>query len=223
MGREFNYSKTITTFGFAGYLGFRTIPFIVFGMMNSLKFKVVWKRVSEVLNMEEFNKSGLQSNLDKEIAIQCSNVDASWGFKIKKDIYSGETQFSDNMQIDLTDITFSANKSDLIAVVGPVGCGKSTLLALIMRELLIQRGDLQTRGKMWYVEQEPYILSETIKQNILFGSPFDEQKFESKFDKSKYLLLQLICRLPQTQLTDRRCWSNERWSRNSDWRKRYQH
>lgn len=52
------------------------------------------------------------------------------------------------MQVDLKDISFTANKADLIAVVGPVGSGKSTLLALIMRELQIKRGSLQTNGKM---------------------------------------------------------------------------
>jgi hypothetical protein len=66
MGREFNYSTTITAFGFAGYIGYRVIPFIIFGLMNSVKFKVVCKRISEVLNMDEFNKSGFQSDLDQQ-------------------------------------------------------------------------------------------------------------------------------------------------------------
>ena len=179
MGREFNYSKTITAFGFAGYLGYRIIPYIFQGVTVFLKFKVVWKRVSEVIEMDEFQVFENQNKLENNV-IYWNNVDASWGFKVKKNIYSGEMKLSDKAYTDLKNITFTAKKSDLISIVGPVGSGKSTLLALIMGELQIQQGEIQTRGRMWYVEQEPYIISDSIKQNILFGLPFEEQRFESK-------------------------------------------
>ena len=65
MGREFNYSKTITAFGFAGYLGYRIIPYIFQGVTVLLKFKVVWKRVSEVIEMDEFQVFENQNKLEK--------------------------------------------------------------------------------------------------------------------------------------------------------------
>jgi len=37
---------------------------------------------------------------------------------------------------------------------------------------------VQVNGKIAYVEQEPFIISGTIKENILFGLEFDEEKFE---------------------------------------------
>jgi ATP-binding cassette subfamily C (CFTR/MRP) protein 4 len=36
---------------------------------------------------------------------------------------------------------------------------------------------LQVTGNIAYVEQEPFIISGSLKDNILFGSEYDEQKF----------------------------------------------
>ena len=64
-----------------------------------------------------------------------------------------------------------------MAVVGKVGWGKSTLLSIIMHELKIGRGWVKTNGRKAYVEQEPYIITGTIKENIWFGLSYDETKF----------------------------------------------
>ena len=36
---------------------------------------------------------------------------------------------------------------------------------------------MKTRGRIAYVEQEPFIMSASVKDNITFGLPFDESKF----------------------------------------------
>jgi ATP-binding cassette subfamily C (CFTR/MRP) protein 4 len=66
---------------------------------------------------------------------------------------------------------------ELLAVVGEVGSGKSLLLLTLLRELPNINGKIDSNGKMFYVSQEPWIFSSTIKQNILFGKEYDKQRF----------------------------------------------
>ena len=59
-------------------------------------------------------------------------------------------------------------------LIGHVGSGKSSLLATIMRECELKRGELGINGTIAYVEQEPFILSDTIKENITLGKTEDD-------------------------------------------------
>ncbi|XP_065088217.1 multidrug resistance-associated protein 1-like [Ochlerotatus camptorhynchus] len=65
-----------------------------------------------------------------------------------------------------------------VAITGPVGCGKSSLLAAILGELGHTAGEVNTRGYIAYVSQEPWILHRSIKDNVLFGKPLDQAFYE---------------------------------------------
>ena len=67
------------------------------------------------------------------------------------------------------DVSFSLYENELMVVIGQVGSGKSSLLATIMRETIVQTGSISSRGSIAYVEQEPFILSDTVMNNILLG------------------------------------------------------
>ena len=69
--------------------------------------------------------------------------------------------------------------NDFLVVVGPVGSGKTTLLYSIMEETQRSEGTALINGKVAYVEQEPFIFSGSIRDNITFGLPFDEAKFKA--------------------------------------------
>jgi ABC-type multidrug transport system fused ATPase/permease subunit len=62
-------------------------------------------------------------------------------------------------------------------VVGKIGAGKSTLLHSIMEETSKTGGSLQVKGKIAYVEQEPFVYSATVEQNITFGLTYNEEWF----------------------------------------------
>ena len=55
-----------------------------------------------------------------------------------------------------------------------MGCGKSTLLATIMQESNLTKGEIERKGRVAYVEQDPFILSDTVQNNVLFGRELDE-------------------------------------------------
>ncbi|KHJ99613.1 ABC transporter, ATP-binding protein [Oesophagostomum dentatum] len=71
-------------------------------------------------------------------------------------------------------LTFEAKPGDLVAVIGPVGSGKSSLLSSLLCEARRVSGKLTVSGKIAYCSQDAWIFSGTVRENILFGSEFDQ-------------------------------------------------
>ena len=83
----------------------------------------------------------------------------------------------------LTDVSFTINKGETIAILGKTGSGKSTILSLLTRihdvsgisKIKIDGKDLANynlyhlRKSMSIVTQDPFLFSDTIKNNIKFG------------------------------------------------------
>ena len=66
----------------------------------------------------------------------------------------------------------------LTAIVGPTGSGKSSILSSIVG--LMQRvagTETLVHGRLALVPQTPFIINATIRDNILFGSAFDEGRY----------------------------------------------
>ena len=84
----------------------------------------------------------------------------------------------------LKNLNIEINNNGLIAVIGPVGSGKSSFLMSLLEELEIISGDVKINGSVFYVSQEPWIFDASIKQNILFGKPYDEKKFNQAIESA---------------------------------------
>ena len=55
-------------------------------------------------------------------------------------------------------------------IIGDIGSGKSSLLMAILNEMIHSKGSQVTlSGSIAYSSQRPWIMSETVEQNILFG------------------------------------------------------
>ena len=80
------------------------------------------------------------------------------------------------------EVIFGKGKINLI--VGPTGCGKTSLLMALLGELhYLPAGPdswcgLPRAGGVAYAAQESWVQNETIRNNILFGSPYDEQRYK---------------------------------------------
>ena len=95
------------------------------------------------------------------LAVSVSNMSATW----------------DGSRPTLTGVSLDVAHGELVAVVGPVASGKSTLLMAVLRELEPVSGTVRTTGKVTYASQEAWILAETVRENIIFGTPFDEARY----------------------------------------------
>ena len=82
----------------------------------------------------------------------------------------------------LEDINFVAPSKSLTVITGPVGSGKSTLLSAIAGEISNASGTIDYQGSVIYLPQTAWVFSGTIKENILFGQPFEESKYERIID-----------------------------------------
>lgn len=78
----------------------------------------------------------------------------------------------------LTDLSFSVNQGEFVAIVGPSGCGKSTLLSLIAGLLSPEKGIVKINGKyqresttnVGYMLQHDELFEwRTIYHNVLLG------------------------------------------------------
>ena len=48
----------------------------------------------------------------------------------------------------------------------------------ILEELERLSGRLEVQGSVFYVPQEPWIFTASIRQNIIFGKPYKKEKFD---------------------------------------------
>ena len=67
----------------------------------------------------------------------------------------------------LQNININMKPGDFLTVVGQVGSGKTSLLYSVMEETKLQKGTFKIEGSIAYVEQEPFIFSGSVKNNIL--------------------------------------------------------
>ena len=77
----------------------------------------------------------------------------------------------------LQNLSLSATHGQLVGITGPVGSGKTSLLMNILGELPVFSGQVSCIGKMAYVSQTPWVYSGTVRENIIFGMPFIEEKY----------------------------------------------
>jgi ATP-binding cassette, subfamily B, multidrug efflux pump len=94
----------------------------------------------------------------------------------------------------LQEVSFTAQPSQTIAVVGPTGAGKTTLVSLIARfyevssgQVIIDGQDVRSvqqrslRKQMGIVTQDPFLFSGTLMENIRYGrlNASDEEVYEA--------------------------------------------
>lgn len=65
----------------------------------------------------------------------------------------------------------------LVAVVGPVGSGKSSFLQGLIGEMRRTSGSVTFGGTVGYCPQSAWIQNLTIRENICFGRPFEEERY----------------------------------------------
>ncbi|CAL9734796.1 oligomycin resistance ATP-dependent permease Yor1p [Monosporozyma servazzii] len=75
------------------------------------------------------------------------------------------------------DLNFEIKKGELIIVTGPIGCGKSSLLNAMAGFMKMTDGKMQVNGDLLLCGY-PWILNATVRDNIIFGSPYHKEKYE---------------------------------------------
>lgn len=124
---------------------------------------------------------------DKEEAKALENIKGAIEFKNVSFKYDEDTHI-------LNDLSFKVKEGKTLALVGPSGGGKTTLCNLIPRFYNIDKGDIliddnsiydinisSLRKNIGIVQQDVFLFTGTIKENIMYGDPnaTDEEVIEA--------------------------------------------
>ncbi|EPS37568.1 hypothetical protein H072_8744 [Dactylellina haptotyla CBS 200.50] len=78
----------------------------------------------------------------------------------------------------INNINLDISRNELLAIVGTVGSGKSSLLAALAGDMRKTNGTITQGASMAYCPQSAWIQNSTVRDNILFGRPFDPVWYE---------------------------------------------
>jgi ABC-type multidrug transport system fused ATPase/permease subunit len=93
-------------------------------------------------------------------------------------------------------------RGELLTVIGPVGSGKSTLVEGLLGDVPCTPAShvsVASAGGIGYASQTPFILNDTVRNNILFGLPFEETRYRAAL--SACCLLPDLLLLPEGERT----------------------
>ncbi|ETN38990.1 uncharacterized protein HMPREF1541_07032 [Cyphellophora europaea CBS 101466] len=93
---------------------------------------------------------------------------------------SSEITASDPFKIQ--DIDLTVGRNELIAVIGTVGSGKTSLLAALAGDMRKTGGKVHMAGTRAFCPQYAWIQNATLKENVMFGKPFNTKWYNSVID-----------------------------------------
>ena len=109
----------------------------------------------------------------EDVSITLSNISSGW---------NDNAVSTKQEDVVLEGININIAGPGLYGVIGKVGSGKSTLLSTILHDATLYRGDLQVNGTVAYAPQQAWIMNATIRDNILFGEPYDDNRYNAIID-----------------------------------------
>uniref|UniRef100_A0A673W5U4 Canalicular multispecific organic anion transporter 2-like n=1 Tax=Salmo trutta TaxID=8032 RepID=A0A673W5U4_SALTR len=128
------------------------------------------KRIQDFLSHEE---------LDPESVDRNNTATGKHGCDSSVTVVNGKFTWAKQDPPALHNINLMVPQRSLLAVVGHVGCGKSSLVSALLGEMEKLEGHISIRGSVAYVPQQAWIQNATLRDNILFGKAYNEQKYRS--------------------------------------------
>lgn len=84
-----------------------------------------------------------------------------------------------NEKAILKNITYEFESGKAYLIKGRVGSGKSSFFHSILGQLPKYQGKIYISNSISYTEQEPFLFSDTIRENILFFLPYNESHYQN--------------------------------------------
>ena len=118
----------------------------------------------------------LEKNIYSNLSLD-SSISNTKSFELPE-IFQKKENNNNNM-ILLNNISFSVKKGEFVMIIGATGSGKSCLVNSILNNYQIYSKDsnLTINGEISFFPQQPWIITDTIKNNILFYNKYNSQKY----------------------------------------------
>ncbi|KAM7354188.1 ATP-binding cassette sub-family C member 10 [Cochliomyia hominivorax] len=184
MGNPLIASTTYTSVALLNLLigPLNAFPWVLNGLIEAW---ISIKRVQELMDLDNLDFSSYYNPIIKGSSITSADErpvvlefkEATFEYDmIKNDEDVQSTTFR------LEKINMEVKKGDLICIEGPVGAGKSSLIAAIVAGINCLEGSICVQDfttGFGYVPQTPWLQRGTIRDNIIWGSVFDEKWYKS--------------------------------------------
>uniref|UniRef100_A0A3Q2NT43 Canalicular multispecific organic anion transporter 1 n=1 Tax=Fundulus heteroclitus TaxID=8078 RepID=A0A3Q2NT43_FUNHE len=136
------------------------LPMLIASIVQTAVSK---KRLEKFLGGDDLDSDIIRHDPSFNSAVSISNGSFSW----EKD----SEPLLKNVSLDI-------KPGRLVAVVGAVGSGKSSLMSALLGEMHSTKGFINIQGSLAFVPQQAWIQNATLRDNILFGSPYEDKRFQ---------------------------------------------
>ena len=135
------------------------------------------RRLKKFFDLPEMKK--YVTNEQDEYTIRITDASFKYGEEISIEDTTDE-QSNGCEPFELKGINMKIKEGSFVAIVGPVGSGKSSLLTAILGEMEKTSGriNILPEKSIAYVAQQAWIQNDSLKNNILFGSPLEEERYK---------------------------------------------
>ncbi|CAG2108689.1 unnamed protein product, partial [Medioppia subpectinata] len=181
MGGQLSARAVFVTMAFFNILRTSLTKYFPQAVASMAEMMVAVRRIQDFLLLEEYKKlndksmseaiDGNEEEIpmdemivaDEDIGVSMNEMTVRWN--------------NDMTEPTLRDISLSVKPGELLVVIGAVGSGKTSLLMSILNELSLVSGRVVVRGRVSYAPQESWAFIASVRQNILFGSQYNEEKY----------------------------------------------
>ncbi|CAO3563902.1 unnamed protein product [Mortierella alpina] len=168
------------------------LPWVI---SSCIEARVSINRVHKFLTSAETDPNAIILEDRRDFA---PDLDASdkYALLIKEASYSW---YKDSAPV-ISNMNLALKKNSLLSVIGRVGSGKSSLIAALCGDLERVRGEVRVRGSVAFIPQQAWIMNDTLRNNILFGQPYDPVYYQKTTDAC--CLQQDFDMLPSSDMTE---------------------
>lgn len=164
-------------------LGYNNISDFI---INTADCLVSFNRINEFLNCEEKQES-LKETLESDIAFSIQNGEFFWGNREDElqnpnnendlsIIVTSESKDTGRFNLMIEDLKIK--KGQFVVVLGKNGSGKSTFVYSLLKESCHNKeAQVHVAGRVSFLSQTPWVFTDTIRENIIFGDEFNQERF----------------------------------------------
>ncbi|KAK3528342.1 hypothetical protein QTP86_033632 [Hemibagrus guttatus] len=172
-----------------------TMGLLPFSVKALAEGKVALTRLKRILMIKNPDPYLLQ-NKDQSDALVMNKASFSWNSPspngsespgtVANGVKNGKVEpaevnqngtYTQDTQPTLRNISFTLPKGNLLGVCGNVGSGKTSLISSILEQMHLQSGSVSVNGTLAYVSQQAWIFHGSVRDNILMGEPFDQERY----------------------------------------------
>lgn len=144
--------------------------------ITNTDFGIYYNKKNKVLQV---NKHNLNESIEEIVTFEQGNNTTHNVVHSSNDNNSDSNDTTLDKLVLLKHISLTVNKGEFIGVLGATGSGKSCLIKALLNnyEVFYNEQPIIVNGTLSFAAQQPWIMNDTVKNNILFFNEYNEDKY----------------------------------------------